>query len=78
MPLGAELQVQWIGACIRHLVENGLGTVETTASAEAVGRADPKHRERNALSRDRLLVSGSQYSGQAAAVFGPFEGLAVL
>ena len=35
MPLGAELQVQWIGACIRHLVENGLGTVETTASAEA-------------------------------------------
>ena len=37
MPLGAELQVQWIGACIRHLVENGLGTVETTAMQRRFG-----------------------------------------
>ena len=35
MPLGAELQVQWIGDCIAHLHENGLGSIETTTDAEA-------------------------------------------
>ena len=34
MPLGAELQVQWVGECIRHLDGNGHGTIETTPSAE--------------------------------------------
>lgn len=34
MPLGAELQVQWIGDCIAHLQHNGLGSIETTADAE--------------------------------------------
>jgi cyclohexanone monooxygenase len=34
MPLGAELQVQWVGQCIRHLDGNGHGTVETTPAAE--------------------------------------------
>lgn len=35
MPLGAELQVQWIGDCIRHMDAQGMATMETTASAEA-------------------------------------------
>ena len=34
MPLGAELQVQWVGECIRHLDANGHSTVETTPAAE--------------------------------------------
>jgi cyclohexanone monooxygenase len=34
MPLGAELQVQWVGQCIRHLDGNGHGTVETKPAAE--------------------------------------------
>jgi len=34
MPLGAELQVQWIGDSIRHLQEQGLATMETTIEAE--------------------------------------------
>jgi cation diffusion facilitator CzcD-associated flavoprotein CzcO len=38
MPLGAERQMDWIGKCIRHLQEQGLGTVEpTTESEEAWG-----------------------------------------
>ena len=35
MPLGAELQVQWIGDSIRHLQEQGYATMETTPEAEA-------------------------------------------
>ena len=34
MPLGAELQVQWVGKCIRHLAAHGYGTIETTEAAE--------------------------------------------
>ena len=34
MPLGAELQVQWIGDSIRHLQEQGYATMETTPEAE--------------------------------------------
>ena len=34
MPLGAELQVQWVAECIRHLDANGHSTVETTPAAE--------------------------------------------
>ncbi len=38
MPLGAERQMGWIGNCIRHLREQGLGAIEpTTASEEAWG-----------------------------------------
>lgn len=38
MPLGAERQLDWIGDCIRHLREQGLGAVEpTTESEEAWG-----------------------------------------
>jgi len=36
MPLGAERQLGWIGHCIRHLREQGIGAIEpTTASEEA-------------------------------------------
>lgn len=35
MPLGAEREVEWIGACVRHLSERGLGAVEATPEAEA-------------------------------------------
>lgn len=34
MPLGAERQMQWIGHCIRHLSEQGLGAVEPTIESE--------------------------------------------
>ncbi len=38
MPLGAERQMDWIGNCMRHLQERGMGTVEpTTDSEEAWG-----------------------------------------
>ncbi len=38
MPLGAERQMGWIGNCIRHLRELGLGAIEpTTVSEEAWG-----------------------------------------
>jgi cation diffusion facilitator CzcD-associated flavoprotein CzcO len=33
MPLGGELQAQWIGTCIRHLREHGLGAIEPTPDA---------------------------------------------
>jgi hypothetical protein len=36
MPLGAERQMNWIGGCMRHLQEQGLGTVEQTVSAATV------------------------------------------
>ena len=35
MPLGGELQMEWIGNCIRHLRENDLGAMEPTPAAEA-------------------------------------------
>ncbi len=34
MPLGAELQSQWIGNCVRYLREHGLGAIEATPDAE--------------------------------------------
>jgi cation diffusion facilitator CzcD-associated flavoprotein CzcO len=34
MPLGAELETAWIGDCVRHLREQGLGAVEPTHAAE--------------------------------------------
>jgi len=38
MPLGAERQMDWIGNCMRHLHEQGMGTLEpTTDSEEAWG-----------------------------------------
>jgi cation diffusion facilitator CzcD-associated flavoprotein CzcO len=36
MPLGAEQETTWIGNCIRHLQENGLGAVEPTPDAEKI------------------------------------------
>jgi cation diffusion facilitator CzcD-associated flavoprotein CzcO len=34
MPLGAERQMEWIGNCIRHLQEEGMGAVEPTTDSE--------------------------------------------
>jgi len=36
MPLGAERQMEWVGNCIRHLHDNGLGAIESTQDAEAL------------------------------------------
>ena len=36
MPLGAERESEWIGNCVRHLREQGLGAIEATADAEKV------------------------------------------
>ena len=36
MPLGGELTAAWIGDCIQHLRDNGLGAVEATEDAEAI------------------------------------------
>ncbi len=33
MPLGAELESQWIGGCVRYLREHGLGAIEPTPDA---------------------------------------------
>ncbi|MEM9654264.1 MAG: NAD(P)/FAD-dependent oxidoreductase [Actinomycetota bacterium] len=59
MPLGAELQTAWIDRCIRHLDESGLGSMETTADAEAEW-----DREINAIA-DRTLYprANSWYMG---------------
>ena len=40
MPLGAERQMEWIGRCMRHLREQGLGAVEPTADSEEVWAAE--------------------------------------
>ena len=40
MRLGAERQMEWVGDCIRHLRENGLGTIEATPEAEALWDAE--------------------------------------
>ena len=40
MPLGGELQTQWIERCIRHLDEHGLGAIEATEAAEAAWDAE--------------------------------------
>ncbi len=34
MPLGAELETEWIANCLRHMSERGLGAVEPTHEAE--------------------------------------------
>jgi cation diffusion facilitator CzcD-associated flavoprotein CzcO len=34
MPLGAERETEWIGNCVEHLRERGLGAVEPTRDAE--------------------------------------------
>ena len=34
MPLGAELETQWIAKCVEHMRDQGLGTVEPTHEAE--------------------------------------------
>jgi cation diffusion facilitator CzcD-associated flavoprotein CzcO len=34
MPLGAERQMDWIGNCMRHLHEQGMGAVEPTTDSE--------------------------------------------
>jgi len=34
MPLGAELESAWIGDCMKHLRERGLGAIEATPEAE--------------------------------------------
>jgi cyclohexanone monooxygenase len=34
MPVGAERQMDWIGKCMRHLSEQGLGAVEPSAESE--------------------------------------------
>lgn len=36
MPLGGELTATWIGDCISHLRDSGLGAVEATEGAEAI------------------------------------------
>jgi len=59
MPLGGERTVAWIGECIRHLRNKGLGVIEATEDAEA--RWD---REINDLA-DRTLypLTNSWYMG---------------
>jgi len=40
MPLGAELQGNWIAECIEHMRENGLSSVEPTREAETAWGAE--------------------------------------
>jgi cyclohexanone monooxygenase len=40
MPLGAERQMDWIGNCVRHVREQGLGAVEPTAESEEAWAAE--------------------------------------
>ena len=66
MPLGAERQMNWIGDCMRHLREQGLGAVEpTTDSEEAWASEVSGDRQRDALPPHRLLVDRREHPGQA-------------
>jgi cation diffusion facilitator CzcD-associated flavoprotein CzcO len=40
MPLGAERQMDWIGKCIRHLLEQDLGTIEPSTESEDAWAAE--------------------------------------
>jgi cation diffusion facilitator CzcD-associated flavoprotein CzcO len=59
MPLGAERETQWIGDCMDHLRERGLGAIEPTLSAEELW-----DREVNEVA-DRTLypLTDSWYTG---------------
>ncbi len=59
MPLGAELETEWIANCVRHLREQGLGSVEPTHAAE-----EEWDREVTALADKTLYPrTDSWYSG---------------
>ena len=59
MPLGAELETEWIANCVRHLREEGLGAVEPTHAAEL-----DWDREVNALADKTLFPrTDSWYTG---------------
>ena len=73
MPLGAERQIDWIGNCMRHLAEHGMGAIEpTTDSEEGLGQRGQRDRERHALPPHRLLVDGREHSGQAPQEYDGF------
>jgi cation diffusion facilitator CzcD-associated flavoprotein CzcO len=59
MPLGGERHVAWIEACIRHLDDHGLGTIEPTGDAEVTW-----DQEVNALANRTLFPrTNSWYTG---------------
>ena len=59
MPLGAELETEWIANCLRHLNEQGLGAVEPTRDAE-----NNWDREVNELANQTLFPrTDSWYTG---------------
>jgi cyclohexanone monooxygenase len=59
MPLGGERTVAWIGECIRHLRDEGLGSVEATEDAESSW-----DREINAIAERTLYpLANSWYMG---------------
>ena len=59
MPLGAELETEWIANCVRHLREQGLGAVEPTHAAEL-----DWDREVNAIANKTLFPrTDSWYTG---------------
>ena len=59
MPLGAELETEWIANCVRHMRERGLGAVEPTREAELAW-----DREVDALASQTLFPrTDSWYTG---------------
>jgi cation diffusion facilitator CzcD-associated flavoprotein CzcO len=59
MPLGAERETEWIGHCVRHLRERGLGAVEPTPDAEEIW-----DREVNEFANETLYpLTDSWYTG---------------
>ena len=59
MPLGAERETEWIGNCVRHLREQGMGAVEPTRDAE-----DSWDREVSELANKTLFPrTDSWYTG---------------
>jgi len=59
MPLGAERETEWIGNIVRHLREQGLGTVEPTPDAEEIW-----DREINEIANQTLYpLTDSWYTG---------------
>ncbi|MFK7913301.1 MAG: cyclohexanone monooxygenase, partial [Pseudomonadales bacterium] len=40
MPLGGELTANWVGDCVRHMRDPGLGTVEAEVASETLWDAE--------------------------------------
>ena len=75
MPLGGERTVDWIGRCIRHLRDVGLGAIEATADAEAAWDAEINGiAERTLYPRTNSWYLGANIPGKPRQFLGHLRG----